>query len=55
MYLIRVLNGINEQHSAVRAQIMLMDLLPTIAKVYSFLCSARKTTYSAVSGGAGLL
>ncbi|MCH92327.1 flavonol sulfotransferase-like protein, partial [Trifolium medium] len=34
---IRFLKGLNEQYSAVRAQIMLMDPLPKIAKVYSLL------------------
>jgi hypothetical protein len=34
---IRFLKGLNEQYSAVRSQIMLMDPLPTIGKVYSLL------------------
>ncbi|GAU35995.1 hypothetical protein TSUD_211320 [Trifolium subterraneum] len=34
---IRFLKGLNEQYSAVRSQIMLMDHLPNIGKVYSLL------------------
>ncbi|GAU23578.1 hypothetical protein TSUD_385660 [Trifolium subterraneum] len=34
---IRFLKGLNEQYYAVRSQIMLMDPLPTISKVYSLL------------------
>jgi hypothetical protein len=34
---IRFLKGLNEQYSAVRSQIMLMDPLPNIGKVYSLL------------------
>jgi hypothetical protein len=34
---IRFLKGLNDQYSHVRAQIMLMDPLPTICKVYSLL------------------
>ncbi|CAJ2653259.1 unnamed protein product [Trifolium pratense] len=34
---IRFLKGLNEQYHAVRSQIMLMDPLPKIAKVYSLL------------------
>lgn len=33
--IIRFLKGLNEQYTAVRAHIMLMDPLPPIAKVYS--------------------
>jgi pyoverdine/dityrosine biosynthesis protein Dit1 len=34
---IRFLKGLNEQYSAVRSQIMLMDPLPKMGKVYSLL------------------
>ncbi|XP_058755469.1 uncharacterized protein LOC131628660 [Vicia villosa] len=34
---IRILKGLNDQYSAVRSQIMLMEPLPTICKVYSLL------------------
>jgi hypothetical protein len=34
---IRFLKGLNEQYRAVRSQIMLMDPLPNIGKVYSLL------------------
>ncbi|XP_073219786.1 uncharacterized protein [Cicer arietinum] len=36
-YVIRFLKGLNEQYSAVRSQVMLMDPLPSINKVFSML------------------
>ncbi|MCH79433.1 flavonol sulfotransferase-like protein [Trifolium medium] len=56
---IRFIKGLNEQYSAVRAQIMLMDPLPKIAKVYSLLVqqerqvpiSIDESKLLAVSGG----
>ncbi|GAU34265.1 hypothetical protein TSUD_365630 [Trifolium subterraneum] len=39
---IRFLKGLNEQYTAVRAQIMLMDPLPDISKVYSLLVQQKR-------------
>ncbi|KAK2388029.1 putative mitochondrial protein [Trifolium repens] len=41
---IRFLKGLNEQYSAVRSQIMLMDPLPNISKVYSLLVQQERQT-----------
>ncbi|KAK2437637.1 putative mitochondrial protein [Trifolium repens] len=41
---IRFLRGLNEQYSAVRSQIMLMEPLPNIAKVYSLLVQQERQT-----------
>lgn len=41
---IRFLKGSNDQYSAVRFQIMLMELLPTICRVYSFLVQQERQT-----------
>ncbi|GAU40777.1 hypothetical protein TSUD_26570 [Trifolium subterraneum] len=45
---IRFLKGLNEQYSAVRAQIMLMDPLPTIGKVYSLLVQQERQTVTPI-------
>ncbi|MCH79634.1 hypothetical protein A2U01_0000387 [Trifolium medium] len=39
---IRFLKGLNDQYTAVRSQIMLMDPLPTIGKVYSLLVTQER-------------
>jgi len=42
---IRFIKGLNEQFSAVRSQIMLMDPLPSIGKVYSLLVQQEREAY----------
>jgi hypothetical protein len=41
---IRFLKGLNEQYSAVKSQIMLMDPLPPIGRVYSLLVQQERKT-----------
>ncbi|XP_004515732.1 uncharacterized protein [Cicer arietinum] len=45
-YVIRFLKGLNEQYSPVRSQIMLMEPLPTISKVFSMLLQQERQFFS---------
>jgi len=42
MRLGQFLMGLNENYSAIRGQIMLMQPLPTVKKAYSLLCKEKK-------------
>lgn len=45
---IRFLKGLNDQYSSVRSQIMLMDPLPNISKVYSLLVQQERQIISPI-------